>query len=54
MNQAPPAAEIDTTDQGWYYDESAAKRGLNPQTGERLAQTQIFNYYGGMNPMMYG
>ncbi|WP_296621920.1 hypothetical protein [Marivirga sp.] len=53
LNQAPPAAE-QSEEQGWYYDENAARRGLNPQNGQRLAQTQVYNYYGGMNPMMYG
>lgn len=53
LNQAPPAAE-QSEEQGWYYDENAARRGLNPQNGQRLAQTQIHNYYGGMNPWMYG
>ena len=52
MNQAPPVAE-QSEEQGWYYDENAVRNGRDPQTGERLAQTQIHNYYGGMNPMMY-
>jgi hypothetical protein len=52
LNQEPPIAE--QSEEGWYYDENAARRGLNPQNGQRNGQTQIYNYYGGMNPMMMG